>query len=83
MRAPASGFWTYNQGVLLGGLADLHAATGDLSLLQTGAAVARAAMRQLVTAGVLKERADLDISSSDHALFKGRKHRPPPAPAQH
>jgi predicted alpha-1,6-mannanase (GH76 family) len=39
--------WTYNQGVILGGLAALYDITGDRGYLDQGVAIADAAIRQL------------------------------------
>jgi predicted alpha-1,6-mannanase (GH76 family) len=48
--------WTYNQGVILGGLVELHKADHDPALLSKAQAIADAVMTNLVTAeGVLKE----------------------------
>jgi predicted alpha-1,6-mannanase (GH76 family) len=47
--------WTYNQGVILAGLAQLYQATGNRSLLATAEQIARAAIRQLTVGGVLTE----------------------------
>ncbi len=47
--------WTYNQGVILAGLAQLYRATGKRSLLATAEQIARAAIRQLTVGGVLTE----------------------------
>jgi predicted alpha-1,6-mannanase (GH76 family) len=48
--------WTYNQGVILGGLVALHHATGDDALLARARAIADAAVRTLAgTDGVLRE----------------------------
>ncbi len=47
--------WTYNQGVILAGLAQLYLATGDVSLLAEGERIARAAIRHLTAGGVLQE----------------------------
>ena len=48
--------WTYNQGVALGGLADLYRLTGDRSLLTAAGSLANAAMTRLTDAnGVLRE----------------------------
>jgi hypothetical protein len=61
--------WTYNQGVILGGLAELWAATHDPVLLEKARAIANAAMTNLVTpAGVLKEPAG---KGPDLPQFKG------------
>jgi hypothetical protein len=47
--------WTYNQGVILAGLAQLYQATGNRSLLMTAEEIARAAIGQLTVGGVLTE----------------------------
>jgi hypothetical protein len=48
--------WTYNQGVILGGLAELYKADADLTLLQIAHSIAEATITTLVTpGGVLKE----------------------------
>jgi predicted alpha-1,6-mannanase (GH76 family) len=47
--------WTYNQGVILAGLAQLYRATGDRSLLTRAEQIARAAISQLTVGGVLTE----------------------------
>jgi predicted alpha-1,6-mannanase (GH76 family) len=48
--------WTYNQGVLIGGLVVLHEVTGDDGYLERAAAIAAAALRDLtVPPGVLSE----------------------------
>ncbi|MGH3209670.1 MAG: glycoside hydrolase family 76 protein [Trebonia sp.] len=57
--------WTYNQGVILGGLAALHELTGDAAYLRQGEAIADAALRSLVDqSGILGE--------PDEARFAGR-----------
>lgn len=47
--------WTYNQGVILAGLAQLYRATADSSLLRTAERIATAAISQLTAGGVLAE----------------------------
>jgi predicted alpha-1,6-mannanase (GH76 family) len=47
--------WTYNQGVILAGLAQLYRATGDSSLLTKAERIAKAAIGQLSVRGVLTE----------------------------
>ncbi len=47
--------WTYNQGVILAGLAQLYRATGDSSLLGQAERIARAAIGQVTVRGVLTE----------------------------
>jgi predicted alpha-1,6-mannanase (GH76 family) len=60
--------WTYNQGVVLGLLAGLHAATGSAEYLQAGAPIARAAIASLCDDGILTEPGE---ASGDHVQFKG------------
>ncbi len=63
--------WTYNQGVLLGGLVELAQITGDPTYLAEATATADAAVAKLVDAqGVLREACEPDCNS-DGALFKG------------
>src|SRR5262249_30342244 len=53
---PTGPTFTYNQGVLVGGLVDLAAGTGDASLLDQANAVAHATMTMMVDGnGTLKE----------------------------
>src|SRR5205085_1521469 len=48
--------WTYNQGVILGGLTDLYKVTGDVSYLNQATAIADAAIATLVDGnGILRE----------------------------
>ncbi len=47
--------WTYNQGVILAGLAQLYQATQDTRLLTEAKRIATAAIRQLTVGGVLQE----------------------------
>jgi predicted alpha-1,6-mannanase (GH76 family) len=61
--------WTYNQGVILGGLVELYNADRDPALLPEAQAIASAAMTNLVTAaGVLHEPI---LSGPDGPQFKG------------
>ncbi|MBO0836228.1 MAG: hypothetical protein J2P28_12100, partial [Actinobacteria bacterium] len=67
--------WTYNQGVILAGLAQLYRATGDRSLLTRADHIASAVIGQLTVGGVLAEpcrrtgcAASLD---NDTQAFKG------------
>lgn len=54
--APAGPTFTYNQGVLVGGLVDLAASTGDATLLDQAVAIARATSTMMVDAnGTLKD----------------------------
>lgn len=67
--------WTYNQGVLLGGLVDLYAATGDASYVAGARAVADAVLASglLVQDGVLTEPcpAGSPDCAVDAPIFKG------------
>lgn len=65
--------WTYNQGVILGALAELHRATGDASLLTTARTLANASTSStyLNPGGVLREVNEGDDCNSDGASFKG------------
>ena len=47
--------WTYNQGVILAGLAQLYRATKDSQLLRTAEGIGRAAISHLTIDGVLHE----------------------------
>lgn len=47
--------WTYNQGVILAGLARLYQATGNAGQLREAETLARAAIRHLTVRGVLHE----------------------------
>ncbi len=65
--------WTYNQGVILAGLAQLYKATGNRGLLSKAEGIADAAIRGLTVGGVLTERcraADCTLDS-DTESFKG------------
>lgn len=51
--------WTYNQGVILGGLSALHAITGDVAYLRQGETIADAALATLTDPpGILAEPAE-------------------------
>ncbi|HSR83999.1 MAG TPA: glycoside hydrolase family 76 protein [Streptosporangiaceae bacterium] len=67
--------WTYNQGVILAGLAQLYQATGDHSLLRRAERLARATIGQLTVAGVLAEPCEVaacaDQLDNDTRAFKG------------
>jgi predicted alpha-1,6-mannanase (GH76 family) len=66
--------WTYNQGVILGGLAALYEITGDRDYLGQGATIADAALRDLTSpAGILVEPCEPQRGgcNSDQAQFKG------------
>jgi predicted alpha-1,6-mannanase (GH76 family) len=71
--------WTYNQGVVLGGLAALHEITGAREYLARAEAIADAAIGQLITPGqaglpgILTEPDELgtDPKDADRPQFKG------------
>jgi predicted alpha-1,6-mannanase (GH76 family) len=66
--------WTYNQGVILGGLAALHEITGDRAYLEPGETIAGAVLRDLTSPdGVLVEPCELQRGgcNGDQAQFKG------------
>ncbi|MGH3281245.1 MAG: glycoside hydrolase family 76 protein [Trebonia sp.] len=66
--------WTYNQGVILGGLAALHELTGDQGYLRHGEAIADAALRTLGSPpGILAEPREEEAvgRKDDKAQFKG------------
>ena len=61
--------YTYNQGVILGGLNDLSKIEGDSSYLDTAVLIAQAAMGSLSVAGVLHE--PTPVLNEDGQTFKG------------
>ena len=71
--------WTYNQGVVLGGLAALYEITGDTAYLQQGEAIANATLSNLVTPktakvpGILTEPCETATAGcdGDQVQFKG------------
>ncbi|WP_051950938.1 glycoside hydrolase family 76 protein [Actinacidiphila yeochonensis] len=63
--------WTYNQGVILGGLTELYKATGDSSLLTTARTLAGASTVGLESNGVLREPGEGDSCTGDGPSFKG------------
>ena len=71
--------YTYNQGVILGGLAGLYEVTGDGAYLQQGESIADAALRDLTSppsanpAGILIEPGEADMvgRAGDGSQFKG------------
>ena len=64
--------WTYNQGVILGGLAALSEITGDRDYLTQGEAIAAAALRGLAPGGILAEPCESGATcNEDQAQFKG------------
>ncbi|ACU75706.1 Ricin B lectin [Catenulispora acidiphila DSM 44928] len=63
--------WSYNQGVVLGGLAALSQATGDTSLLTTARQIADAATSSLSQNGVFTESCEPTNCNQDQVSFKG------------
>lgn len=67
--------WTYNQGVILGALVELHAATGRAGLLDTARALADASTSsaRLNPGGILREpcESNADVCGGDGPTFKG------------
>ncbi len=63
--------WTYNQGVILGGLVDLYKSTHDRDLLTQAHAIAQAAITHLSPNGVLQEPCDPAKCGDDAPQFKG------------
>lgn len=61
--------WTYNQGVILGGLVELYRADKDSTLLPEAEAIAGAAISHLSVNGILTEPGTL--SGGDGPQFKG------------
>ncbi len=61
--------WTYNQGVILGGLAELYRADHDSTLLTKAEAIAGATISHLTVNGILTE--PHKISGGDAPQFKG------------
>lgn len=62
--------WTYNQGVLLDGLALLAEATGNSTLVAVAMRVANATMMGLSQAGILQEPCGKSCDGDQH-IFKG------------
>jgi predicted alpha-1,6-mannanase (GH76 family) len=62
--------WTYNQGVILGGLVDLYKSTDDASLLTRAQAIADAAIHALAPKGILRESCEPNCGA-DGSQFKG------------
>ncbi len=61
--------WTYNQGVILGGLVELNKADSDPALLPQAEAIANAAIADLSSNGILIEPGK--ITGNDGPQFKG------------
>jgi predicted alpha-1,6-mannanase (GH76 family) len=64
--------WTYNQGVILGGLAALYELTGDQGYLRQGEVTADATLGHLTDArGILVEPSESSGADGDQTQFKG------------
>ena len=63
--------FTYNQGAILAGLAQLSQATGNTALLSTADSIANAATADLVTNGVLVDPCEPNGCATDGYSFKG------------
>ena len=63
--------WTYNQGVILAGLAQLSRATGNATLLTRAEGIAGAAISHLAPAGVLTEPCAAAGCDGNQQTFKG------------
>jgi predicted alpha-1,6-mannanase (GH76 family) len=63
--------WTYNQGVILGGLVELWRITGDAGQLATAYRIADATIARLSVDGVLRESTEPTPPNADSHLFKG------------
>ena len=64
--------WTYNQGVILGGLTALHDITGDAGYLRRAEGIADAALAGLTSpAGILAEPTEADGCDGNQSQFKG------------
>ena len=61
--------WSYNQGVILGGLVELYHADKDATLLPQAESIANAAMANLTQNGILTDPGTL--SGGDEPQFKG------------
>ncbi|KAF5348748.1 hypothetical protein D9758_006833 [Tetrapyrgos nigripes] len=75
-RAVLQTTWTYNQGVIASGLAELAAATGDKSLLAQAEITLDATIALLTTNNILRESCDNAASgqavcNQDQQIFKG------------
>lgn len=65
--------WSYNQGVILGGLVELYKANGDSSLLSRAAEIAEAAISALSIDGILHDSCENEYCGPDGSQFKGTK----------
>jgi predicted alpha-1,6-mannanase (GH76 family) len=64
--------WTYNQGVILGGLTDLYKVTGDITYINQATLIANATILNLVDGnGILREPCESGDCGGDGPQFKG------------
>lgn len=68
--------WSYNQGVVLGGLVELYKANGKSSLLSQAVTIAEAAIEALSVDGILHESCEDDGCGADGSQFKGTRSSP-------
>jgi predicted alpha-1,6-mannanase (GH76 family) len=62
--------WTYNHGVIVGGLVDLYKSTNDPKYLEEANKIAKAAIRKLAPKGLLREACEPHCGG-DGSQFKG------------
>jgi predicted alpha-1,6-mannanase (GH76 family) len=62
--------WTYNQGVILGGLVELSNATHDKSYIEMAHSIANAAIATLAPSGILRDPCEPNCGA-DGSQFKG------------
>lgn len=67
--------WSYNQGVILGGLVELSKATGDTQYLSEATSIAEAAIEALSEDGILHESCEPNDCGGDGPQFKGEQTR--------
>ena len=65
--------WSYNQGVVLGGLVELSKATGDSEYLSEATSIAEAAIEALSEDGILHESCEPNDCGGDGSQFKGEQ----------
>lgn len=63
--------WSYNQGVVLGGLVELSRATGNSEYLSEATSIAEAAIEALSEDGILHESCEPNDCGGDGSQFKG------------
>lgn len=64
--------WTYNQGIILGGLTDLYKITGNSTYLSKAESIANATLSNLVyPSGILREPCEPSNCDGDNEQFKG------------